>query len=208
MKDKKFVNELHRFLLEFNQENHTLSRWAKEHGIGFEGSTSHAKRLVLASLVLNLAGPLMREPVRDTLIYETGFNTGTSATAICEALEITGSGRLVAFELDEKKKPIAEQFVARFPRTEFVWGDSGTTLSGYLERDAGKVSLFHQDGIHNIEGTKKDILSALTLLHPGGLLVVDDANTDVVRTAVRETIGEGRGLWLLNQTGQFVYQKR
>lgn len=193
-------NSLEDLLEHFDRDNHQWTVWAREQGIGHEGYTDHVKRMMLASLVISNATTL------DTLIYETGFNTGASAAALAEAIEITG-GKLVCFEIDELKKPIADKFLERFPETQFVWGDSGETILPRLAQDAGKVTLFHQDGSHGEEDTSQEISNALVLLKPGGILVVDDSNDPTTARAIRCII-PNEGLWLTHQTGQFIYQKR
>lgn len=102
---------------------------------------------------------------------ETGFNEGCSAAAMLSANPVI---RVVSFELAEHYDlQLARYRVdAAFPgRHTLIPGDSRETVPAW---QWPLFDLFFVDGDHSYEGAAADLRSALGVVRPGGLIVIDD----------------------------------
>lgn len=166
----------------------------REHSIDITGSSSFEKHVLMLGLIMNLEAKL---------VYEIGFNTGTMAAPVCALLEERG-GQFVGFEILETLKPIVDLFVAEFPNTfKMIWGNSAETLPAF----GGTPDIVFVDGDHSYNGAIIDMKNALTLLRPGGLLVIDDSCDDTLCKAIKDTLPESETVWLPFPTGIVIHQK-
>ena len=175
------------------------TKFALGHKIVFEGHSDARKCMFLMSLV-----GMMDD---DIIIMETGFNAGASATAFCEASRLRKTDcKVISIEIDEKKRPIAEEVISDYPNLEVIFGDSTTVLFDLLPKYTGQVDIFFVDGGHLPEQCVIDIKYALLLLKPNGILLVDDSNHEWIEKAIKETIGVENTLHIAYGSGLSLYQ--
>ena len=175
------------------------TQFALANNIVFEGGSDARKCMFLMSLV-----GMMGDEV---LIVETGFNAGSSATAFCEASKLRKMNcKVISIEIDEKKRPIAEEVISDYPNLEVIFGDSTTVLFDLLPKYTGQVDIFFVDGGHLPEQCVIDIKYALLLLKPNGILLVDDSNHEWIEKAIKETIGVENTLHIAYGSGISLYQ--
>ncbi len=205
-KAQKIIGDLGAELIDF----------AVAQDIKMEGSTSIHKRLMLATWI-NICGT---ESVKmengqyshhhpPVIFYETGFNIGLSAVAACEAVaNCPGGGKVISFELDEKKRPVAEKLESMYPDIlTVVWGDSNETVQRHFDSTGDAPQIFFADGAHCFNKTVKELEVAFSILKPGGFLFLDDTLDPVARKA-RDTFRSPE-CWIdiFHQTGLSVLQK-
>ena len=179
-----------------------LGEFAKARGISFEGGAAIDKKLMLFTLTIM---------TNAKLVYETGFNVGGSACSFAEALKQTG-GKYVGFEIAERRRPVFEEFLRRYPGHEIVMGDSASTLPQRWEATHEQPDVFFVDGDHRAQAAIGDIKHALNIVRPGGMIMIDDVAHPPVRAAVDEILEEDRIIWFndpdYHGPGSCIYQKK
>ena len=173
---------------------------AKEKQILFEGGTNIVRGLMAINFVIQLNAQL---------VYETGFNVGGSAAVMSEALQYTG-GKLVSFEIDKSKRPVADRFLELYPNSEIVWGDSRQTLEQRWQNTNECPDFFFVDGGHSEEICSYDFNHALKIVKPGGVIMVDDTSNAPVKNVIHSLVPDIGSMWFEGEhqgTGVVVYQK-
>lgn len=146
-----------------DSKNQELAKLAIDGAMGIEGGSSPESKFFAVYLVKILDA---------SLVFETGFNAGGMAYAICSNLK--NGGRYVGFEINQKVNPIVEIIQAEFPeKCSIVYGDSKETLKQFVGKD--KCDIFIVDGDHSREGLISDLKHALVCTRVGGFILVDDA---------------------------------
>lgn len=114
----------------------------------------------------------LRAAARDAaLAGETGFAQGGSAAAMLSASDTI---RVASFEIaDHYDLHLAKHGIdGAFPgRHSLIQGDSRETLPAW---DGPLFDLFFVDGDHSYDGAMSDLVNALAMTRPGGLIVIDD----------------------------------
>lgn len=193
-----------------------LEKFAIELGINFEGSTSINKRLMLAAWIdiygtesYRAEDGRLSHKCPEVIFYETGFNVGLSAVAACEAVtSLQGSGKVISFELDEARRPVADKLMAMYPDIlTVVWGDSNITVQQYFDKTHLSPHIFFVDGAHTPDKTMRELEVAFSILRPGGLLILDDS-LDLMAREVRNSFRPS-DCWIEanHQTGLSFLQK-
>ncbi len=136
------------------------------------------------------------------LVYEIGMNAGSASVRILNALKHTG-GRLKTFEIDPRRKPVADILTRRFPDTfEVVWGDSGQTVAAFPEE---APDIIFVDGAHYPEVLRRDIKISLARLKPDGIMFIDVVDYpsfgDSLRQIIFEELSDYNILWFNRESG-------
>jgi O-antigen/teichoic acid export membrane protein/predicted O-methyltransferase YrrM len=121
---------------------------------------------------------------RPDVVIETGVARGTSSWLILNALRKNGTGRLYSIDLPDHD-PAMPYNVGHERRTgsvvpetlrdrwKLILADSAEALPEVIE-EVDAVGLFFHDSEHTYEAMRREFLTVLPNLAPGGLIVSDD----------------------------------
>jgi hypothetical protein len=115
-------------------------------------------------------------------VVETGVAHGVTSRFILEALEKNGIGQLWSID----RQPMEPEWKGRtgmavdgrlLHRWSYVLGSSRRRLRGVLF-ELGEIDLFIHDSLHSERNVRFEMDHAWAALCPGGLMVVDDVDTN------------------------------
>lgn len=152
-------------------------------------------------------------------ICEIGFNAGFSAYLLLSGA-VQGSAaanqkpHMLIFDLGEHRyaAPALEALradVGDRATVEACWGDSRTGVAQWLHShptEIGSFDVVHVDGGHSIDCIISDMLSAVILTRPGGLIIVDDVNDLMILDVVNMWVTRGSMEVCLDYLPTFGYQ--
>ncbi|MEU9169715.1 class I SAM-dependent methyltransferase [Streptomyces sp. NPDC048420] len=119
---------------------------------------------------------------RPTVAVETGVARGITSRIVLEALERNGEGHLWSvdlphpFERDLRAQTGIAVPAHRRSRWSYIEGSSRRRLPGLL-RELGRVDMFVHDSLHTARNTRFEMKCVGQVLHPGGMMFVDDIST-------------------------------
>jgi predicted O-methyltransferase YrrM len=119
---------------------------------------------------------------RPSIVLETGVARGVTSRVVLEALSRNGRGHLWSIDLPHPfDRSLHAQTGAAIPasfrsRWTYVKGSSRRRLPGLL-RELGKIDLFIHDSLHTARNTRFEMERTLSVLSPGGIMIVDDIGT-------------------------------
>jgi cephalosporin hydroxylase len=120
--------------------------------------------------------------VRPEIIIEIGNAEGGSTLYLAHLLDLLGSGRVIAVDIDHTV------FQPRHPRIELVTGDSlSEETLGRVERLAEGRGMVIHDGDHGRDHVLNDLRAYSRFVSKGGYLIVEDTIADLFRA------GDGLG---------------
>ncbi len=148
-------------------------------------------------------------------ICEIGFNAGFSGYLLLHGSirAHTDQPHMLIFDLGEHRyaRPALEavrEDVGDRATIEACWGDSRTQISAWIREHPTQVASFdvvHVDGGHSIDCIISDMLSAVLLVKPGGLVIVDDSNDLDILDVVNLWVQRGALEVCLNYLPTFGY---
>jgi predicted O-methyltransferase YrrM len=136
------------------------------------GADCYAKRVLLQYAVVRAQKP--------DRILETGVANGVSSAYLLLALRRNERGELHSIDVGDGSFVPCGQSTGWIipdwlrPRWTLHLGDARECLPGVLDR-LGSVDIFIHDSLHTYEHMKFEYRAAYPHLHPGGILVSDDA---------------------------------
>ena len=133
-----------------------------------------------------------------TRICEIGLNAGHSAMLFLLGRDKTPIDFTVFdLGLHPYVRPALEYLQAKFPHVtfEYIEGDSVKTMPDTINSDPfnriSRYDIVHVDGGHEEECIKNDMKNANLLVKRGGIIIVDDTNTEHINTYVDKYISFG-----------------
>lgn len=127
--------------------------------------------------------------VSPRLYVEIGTRFGFSAI-----LASYSADEVISIDIEKKYSDIARSNAQKYGRENirFLTGDGVGTVSAGGIKDVG---VFFVDGDHSYEGAKRDCRLAMSVLSPGGYLLIHDTqHMPQVRKAAEEIIAENRDM--------------
>lgn len=127
---------------------------------------------------------------------EIGFDVGCSALVFLAAqpeatltsVDVRPMSELATgIDLLRKHEFIKDEVIGRF---ELIQSDSHAWMKEEI-RKGSKFDYIYVDGDHSYFFVKQDLLDAVQLLLPGGIIVADDANMPDVAQAIAEIKAQG-----------------
>jgi predicted O-methyltransferase YrrM len=122
--------------------------------------------------------------LRPQRVVETGVGRGFTTSALLDALDRNGGGRLWSIDLPPlARRDFAEDIGAAVPerlheRWTLLRGSSRRLLPRLLA-DLGEVDLFVHDSMHTSRNMRFELEQAWAALCPGGAALVDDVEKNV-----------------------------
>jgi hypothetical protein len=119
---------------------------------------------------------------RPEVVLETGVARGVTSRIVLEALARNHQGHLWSVDLPHPfEKRLHGQTGAAVPlgcreRWSYIEGSSRRRLPSLL-RSLGRVDLFIHDSLHTARNTRFEMKSTLTVMKPGGIMIIDDIST-------------------------------
>jgi len=129
-------------------------------------------------------------------ICEIGFNAGHSALLLL--LGSSGVGLdFTIFDIGRHKytKPALKYMIDKFPGVKFQYieGDSTKTMTAWTNEGGGPTyDLVHVDGGHTEECIKSDMRNADLIVCVGGIVIVDDTDSECINSCFESYISSGR----------------
>lgn len=157
-------------------------------------ANARAARLPSGAGFIELCYVIVRT-VKPKVVLETGVANGFSSAVMLEALEENGSGELWSVDLPAFS-PSAESLTgAAMPgrlRSSKRWhlglGPDRKVLPQMLE-DAGEIDFFHYDSDKSYEGMGHTFRLVWPRIRPGGVMAVDDVNSNDAFLEFVESVG-------------------
>lgn len=120
--------------------------------------------------------------LRPTNIVETGVAHGISSRVMLEALERNGHGRLWSIDPPPVEARLGSEIAVAVDgvaaeRWRLVPGTSRRVLPGLLA-ELGRIDLFVHDSLHTKRNLRFEVAHAVKFLQPGGVIVIDDIDTN------------------------------
>src|SRR5262249_13671972 len=116
------------------------------------------------------------------VVLETGVARGVTSRIVLEALARNDQGHLWSIDLPHPfEKGLHVQTGAAVPvayreRWSYIEGSSRRRLPSLL-RSLGRVDLFIHDSLHTARNTRFEMKSTLSVMKPGGIMIIDDIST-------------------------------
>lgn len=120
--------------------------------------------------------------LRPSVTVETGVAHGFTSKFILEALARNGTGQLHSIDRPPLDPALREQIGVAVPdklrdRWQLIVGSSRRCLPGLVAR-LGVVDLFIHDSLHTERNVRFEIDHAWRALRPGGIMVIDDIDSN------------------------------
>lgn len=124
---------------------------------------------------------------RPDIVVEVGTNAGGSAVGIARGLSENGKGRLVCVDgglgVPRSFPDIARKNITaaglRGDALELITADSLAELPNLAGRLSGQVDVYLVDAAHTYEAALADIENGLSMMKPGGFILVHDIDPEI-----------------------------
>jgi predicted O-methyltransferase YrrM len=150
------------------------------------------KELSVLSLEVSIALYFSIKHLKPETVIETGVSDGMSSLFILSALQKNGTGHLYSIDFPEVGMPALYGkepgwIVDDSLRSQWsiIYGKSAEKLPALLQ-DIDRIDVFLHDSEHSYSNMKFEFSTVLKLMHPGSLLLSDDASSN---SAFLEIIG-------------------
>lgn len=157
----------------------------------YHNSLTRFEQLLTKQINLFWAGSQAKKKM-----LEIGFNAGHSSLLFLAAN--SGATELTLFDLGGHAyvRPCVEYIRNQFPSVNmtYIEGDSTRTLPAFVAENKdkkGTYDLVHVDGGHDRDVVLSDVSSAIDLVAPGGLMILDDTNIDYISDIADACVSSG-----------------